>query len=121
MRESIIGEKSFRFAVSIINIYKNLITSKNEYILSKQLLKSGTSIGANVREALEGQSKKDFISKISIALKEAVETEYWIELLCETDYIDSNLAESILDELKQIIKILNRIIKTTKKNLAIEN
>lgn len=91
MRESIIGSKTFNFAVKIVDLYKELIDTKKEYVLSKQMLKAGTSIGANVREALEAQSKKDFIAKLFIALKEAVETEYWIDFLAETEYIEKEV------------------------------
>lgn len=120
MRESIIGEKTFKFAVKIVNVYKDLAKAQNEYVLSKQLLRAGTSIGANIREALEAQSKRDFLSKSSIALKEAVETEYWIELMKETGFIDLNTAEELLNEVKEIIRIINKIIITTKSNLKID-
>ena len=112
---NIIYEKSFNFAVKIIELYRYLSNENKEYILSKQLLKSGTSIGANVREAIEGQSKKDFIAKLAIALKEATETEYWLDLLRETKYIDNGKYESLSVLVKEIIKILNSIIKTAKK------
>ncbi|MDU4660365.1 MAG: four helix bundle protein, partial [Clostridium butyricum] len=84
MSSSIIKDKSFNFALEIIDIYKYLTITKKEFILSKQLLRSGTSIGANIKEALKGQSRKDFLSKMSIALKEAEETEYWIQLLIQS-------------------------------------
>ena len=118
MRNSIIADKTFKFAIRIVTTYKVLV-QKNEYVMSKQLLKSGTSIGANVREALEAQSKKDFVSKLGVALKEAVETEYWVELLSETGYLETVTAKSILEEVQEVIKILNKIIKTTKENLKI--
>jgi four helix bundle protein len=95
------------------------LRGKKEFVLSKQILRSGTSIGANVREALEAQSKKDFISKLSIALKEATETEYWLELLRETGYIEDKFCAPLLNDLTEIIKLLNSIIKTTKQNMAI--
>lgn len=117
MRDSIINDKAFRFAIRIVGVCRGLVEEKKEYVLSKQMLRSGTSIGANTREALEAQSKKDFVSKNSIALKEAVETEYWIELLRETGYIEHNCSQELLRELKEIIKILNKIIKTTKENM----
>ncbi len=117
--DNIIQSKSFKFAVRIVNLYKYLTNDKKEFILSKQLLRSGTSIGANVKEGLQGQSKKDFLSKMNIALKEASETEYWIELLIETNYLDLKEGKSILQDCVEIKKILHSIVKTTRK--AIEN
>jgi len=114
-RQSVVYEKAFDFAVKIINVYRNLVEQKREQVLSKQLLRAGTSIGANIREGLEGQSKKDFISKLSIALKEATETEYWIELLNETSYIDKKQAELLLKDIEEIIRMLNAIIKSSKQ------
>ena len=116
-RNSIIYDKSFKFAIKTVNLYKHLCTKQKEYVLSKQLLRSGTSIGANIREALEAQSKKDFIAKLYIAIKEASESKYWLELLIETKYIEQNSGQTMLQELTEIIKILNKIIKTTKQNL----
>ncbi|HEY9825780.1 MAG TPA: four helix bundle protein [Stenomitos sp.] len=107
--------KSFAFAVRIVNLYKYLCSSKQEYVLSKQLLRSGTAIGALVREAEQAESKADFIHKLAIALKEANETEYWILLLRETDYITLKESESILNDLTQLLKLLTSIIKTTKQ------
>jgi four helix bundle protein len=115
--DSIVYLKSFKFAVRVVELYKLLCEEKKEYVLSKQLLRSGTSIGANIREALEGQSKKDFIAKLSISLKEATETEYWLELMYETNYLDQKRFESLLNDLKEIIKLLNSIIKTSKRNV----
>ncbi len=114
MKENIILDKSFDFAVRTVKLYKYLCSNKKEYVLSKQLLRSGTSIGANVNEAQAGQSKKDFIAKLSIASKEARETQYWIELLIKTDYLDLNdsYTESLLNE---IIKLLTSIIKTSQE------
>ena len=96
MSSSIIKDKSFNFALEIIDIYKYLTITKKEFILSKQLLRSGTSIGANIKEALKWQSRKDFLSKMSIALKEAEETEYWIQLLIQSNYLDVKMGQSIL-------------------------
>ena len=109
---------SFAFAVRIVNLYKYLTGDKQEYVLSKQLLRSGTSIGANVTEAQDAQSKKDFISKISIALKEAKESRYWIKLLIETQYLPhkSQRVGSLQDELDAIIKILTSIIISSKSS-----
>ena len=89
MKENVILEKSMDFAVRIVNLYKHL-NGKQEFVMSKQLLRSGSSIGANIREAVYGQSKRDFIAKMSISLKEAVETEYWLELLWKTEYLTDN-------------------------------
>lgn len=91
MKESILKTKSYKFAIKIVRLYQFLIKNKKEFVLSKQILKSGTSIGALIREAEFGQSKADFINKMSIALKEANETIYWLEILKDTDYIDEKL------------------------------
>ena len=114
MKDNILLDKSFIFAVRIVKLYKYLCSQKKEYVLSKQLLRSGTSIGANINEA---QSKNDFISKLSISLKEARETKYWIELLRETDYLTDKEANNILEDLIEVIKLLVSIIKTTKENI----
>lgn len=108
--KNLVFEKSFDLALKVINIYKYLVYEKNEYVLSKQLLRSGTSIGANVKEALRGQSRKDFSSKMNIALKEANETEYWLELLIAANYIKEN--EPSLKDCREICKILNAIVRT---------
>ena len=111
MKENnVLVDKSFKFAVRIVKLYKYLSENKKEFILSKQVLRSGTSIGANINEAQEAQSRNDFISKLSISLKEARETNYWIKLLKETD--------NILNDLIELIKLLVTIIKSTKKNLS---
>lgn len=112
---NIIVDKSKAFAIRIINLYKYLCEEKHEYVLSKQLLRSGTSIGANVKEAVRGQSKVDFIHKMSISLKEASESEYWIELLFEADYITEQQFNSIIDDCRELIKLLTSIIKTSRK------
>ena len=108
-------DKSKNFALRIIKLYKYLTTIAidKEYVLSKQVLRSGTSIGANVKEALRGQSRADFRSKMNIALKEACETESWLELLYETEYIDEPSYNSISEDNKEIIKILTKIVKNT--------
>nr|WP_317126669.1 four helix bundle protein [Chryseobacterium indoltheticum] len=95
MSESIVGKKSFEFAIHIVNFYKKFSVEKKEYILSKQILRSGTSIGANVREALNAQSKMDFIHKLSISQKECDETIYWLELLFATQYISKEEFENL--------------------------
>ena len=112
----ILEEKTYAFALRIIKAY-NFLTSKNEYVLSKQLLRAGTSIGANCREATYAQSKMDFINKLSIALKEANETIYWLELLHDSDFIDDKSFNSIHDDGLEILKLLISIIKTSKENL----
>ena len=114
MKENVIAEKSKVFALRIIKLYRYLCEDKKEYILSKQLLRSGTSIGANVKEAIRGQSKPDFYAKMNISLKEASETEYWLELLHESDYIDDNGFKSIYSDCQEIVKILVSITKTQK-------
>ena len=106
--------KSKKFAVRIVNLYKYLCNDKKEYVLSKQILRSGTSIGANVRESIHAQSSADFINKLSIALKEADETEYWLELLNASDIIDDVEFKSMSDDVKQIIGTLVKIIKSKK-------
>ena len=113
MKEDVLSDKSFVFAKRIIKLYKYLTSQKNEYILSKQILRSGTSIGANIREARYAQSHKDFISKLSISLKEASETEYWIELLQE-EYISKKETDSIHKDVIELIKLLTKSIKTAK-------
>ena len=114
VKENIIADKTFKFSLRIIDVYKELVNSKKEYVLSKQLLRAGTSIGANVNEAIEAQSKADFIHKLSIALKEARETEYWIKLLIGSDYLNSS--SGLNNDISEIIKILTAIIKTAKEN-----
>jgi len=116
MRENILLDKSFLFAIRIVNLYKYLCSDKKEFILSKQLLRSGTSIGANVNEAQDAQSSNDFISKLSISLKEARETKYWIKLLIKTNYLSEKESYDILNDNIEIIKLLVSIIKTTKSN-----
>lgn len=113
--DNIIVEKSKNFAVRIVKLYKYLCDEKHEYVLSKQILRSGTSIGANVHEALRAISKADFRNKMSIALKEASETEYWLELLYNTQYLDSKQYESINIECVEINKILISIVKNSNK------
>lgn len=107
--------KSFAFALRVVKAYKHLCEEKREYVLSKQFLRSGTSIGALVREAEQAESKPDFIHKLAIALKEAKETEYWFELLRQSDYLDEKGARSLLSDLLQLIKLLTAIIKKAKK------
>ncbi len=116
MKNNVVQDKSLAFAIRIVNVYKYLIDEKKEYILSKQILRSGTAIGALVREAQYAESNPDFIHKMSIALKEANETEYWILLLYKTDYIQQNAFESLLIDIKELLKLLISIIKSKKNN-----
>ena len=119
MSGNIIVEKSIQFAVKVVNACKTLQKDQKEYVMSKQLLKSGTSIGANIKEAIQAQSKKDFLSKINIALKEASEAEFWIDLLMRTKYFDKN-DNGLLNDCIELNKILHTIVKTTKSNLGIQ-
>ncbi len=114
MRENIIKSKSFEFALRVVKLHRYLAGEKYEFVLSKQLLRSGTSIGVLVRESEHAESKADFIHKLSIALKEANETEYWLELLYKSDYIDETNYTSHVSEIKEILKLLISIIKTSK-------
>ena len=114
MGSSIIEAKSFDFAVRIVKLYQYLCEEKKEFVLSKQLLRSGTSIGANVSETENAQSKADFISKMNIALKEANETQYWLRLLYSTDYLSDKEFESINADITELIAILTSICKTAK-------
>ena len=113
--ENIIEIKSFDFAVRIVNLYKYLTDIKKEYVLSKQLLRSGTSIGANVAEAEQAQSRPDFVSKMNIALKETSETKYWIKLLKTTDFLSEKESSSLLDNCVELEKLLVSIIKSSKQ------
>ena len=114
MKDNIIVNKSLDFAIRIVNLYKYLANDKKEFVMSKQLLRSGTSIGANVREATQGQSKNDFIAKMSIALKEICETEYWLELLNKTEYLTAEQYLNINTDCSEIAKLLTSIVKNSK-------
>ena len=114
--DNAIEEKSFRFSVRIVRLYRHLSETKREYVLSRQLLRAGTSIGANVAEAQQAQSRADFIPKISIALKEAAESKYWLRLLCATDYLTQPEFDSIFSDCIELEKILTSIIKTSKSD-----
>jgi four helix bundle protein len=116
MKENVIKDKSFAFALRIVKLYKFLCENKKEYVLSKQLLRSGTAVGALIREAEHAESKADFIHKIAIAQKEANETEYWIELLLRSEYIDENAYQSVKTDVQELNKIIASIIITSKKN-----
>ena len=114
MTKGILRDKSFDFALRIVKLYKYLTADKKEYVLSKQALRSGTAIGALVREAEQAESKNDFIHKLAIALKEAAETEYWLELLFRSDYFEEKSYLSIHSDLKELLRLLTSIIKTSK-------
>ena len=113
-KENIVVQESYAFALAIIQLYK-LLVDKKEYVLSKQILRSGTSIGANIHEAVGGESKKDFIHKLGIAVKEARETSYWLNLLKDSDYLDSDEFNHLNNLCDELIRILNSIILTTKE------
>ena len=113
--DNVIEEKSFRFAVRLVKLNQHLRTKKKEYVLSKQLLRSGTSIGANVAESQQAQSRADFISKLEIALKEAAETKYWLRLLNATEYLSDTEFNSIYTDCSELEKLLVAIVKSTKK------
>ncbi|MBO5836293.1 MAG: four helix bundle protein [Oscillospiraceae bacterium] len=116
MKDNIVLEKSFQFSIRVVNLYKYMTEEKKEYILSKQILRCGTSIGANATEAQKGQSKADFTAKMCIALKEAYESEYWIRLLYHTDYIEKNAYKSLKKDIEELISILASICKTAGEN-----
>ena len=115
-KENIVMNKSYAFALRIIKLYKHLIAFQKEYVLSKQVLRSGTSIGALVKEAEHAQSKADFINKMNVALKEANETEYWLMLLKDSEYLDEKSFVSIHADSFELIKLLASIVKTSKQN-----
>ncbi|MCT3760661.1 four helix bundle protein [Elizabethkingia anophelis] len=115
--DNIIKQKSFDFAVRVIKLYQYLSNDKKEFILSKQILRSGTNVGAMIRESEHAQSKSEFIHKLSIAQKEINETIYWLELFQATDYLSAQEFESINEDAVDIIKLVTSIIKTTKNNI----
>lgn len=117
MKHNIVADKSYAFAIRIVKLYRYLTTSKKEFILSKQLVRSGTAIGALIREAEHAQSKADFIHKMNIALKEANETEYWIMLLKDTDILNEKEYKNIIHDSKELIKMLISIVKTTRESI----
>jgi four helix bundle protein len=121
MKENIIKDKSFSFAIKVVKLYQYLTETKKEYVLSKQVLRSGTSIGANVHESEHAQSKLDFIHKLSISLKEANETEYWFDLLFHSGYINHELFQELSNDIKEIIRILIAIINSSKKGNAVKS
>lgn len=116
--DNIIQEKSFAFAIRIVNLYKYLTNEKKEFVLSKQILKSGTSIGANIEESIGAQSDKDFLNKISISYKEARESIFWLKLLQATNYLSAEETESLLSNAEEICKILGKIQISIKNRVA---
>ena len=121
MKKNVIKTKSFAFAVRVINLYKYLVSEKKEFVLSKQILKSGTSVGACIRESENAESRSDFKHKLSIAQKEINETIYWLELLNETHFIEKIQFESLLSDAIEIMKLLTSILKRMKSNTPINN
>lgn len=115
-KENLIQKKSYAFALRIIKLYKFLVADKKEFVLSKQVLRSGTSIGANVEEAIGGFSKADFTARLGIAYKEARETHYWIRLLRDSDYLTMKQAESLIKDLDQILRIVAKIIISSRES-----
>ena len=115
MRHGVVGDKSMAFAVRIVNLCRHLRKAKAEHVMSKQVLRSGTSIGANVREAESAQSKADFVSKMAIALKECGETSYWLELLVRTGYISQKEFSSIVKDCEELFAILTAIVMTSRR------
>ena len=116
MDDNVIYNKSYQFAIRIVKLSQYLTITKKEYVLSKQILRSGTSVGALVREAKYAQSKADFIHKLSISLKEANETDYWLDLLFDTDYLKRNMYNDIKKDINEIISLLVSIVKSSKRN-----
>lgn len=118
MKNNLVAEKSIEFSIRLIKLYKILIEERKEFILSKQMLRSGTAVGALIREAEHAQSKADFLNKMNIALKEANEAEYWLLLLNKGDFITNKEYESIRNDAVEMIKLLAKIVKTTKETLG---
>ena len=117
MKENILKEKSFLFAIRIINLYKFLKKEHKEFVLSQQIIKSGTSVGAIVRESEHAESLKDFVHKLSIGLKEINETEYWLDLLFATEYINEKMYDSVKSDCIELIKLLTASVKTSKTKI----
>jgi four helix bundle protein len=113
-KDNVVKDKSFKFAIRVINLYKHIIKEEKEYVISKQILRSGTAIGANIEEALGGVSRKDFANKLAIAYKEARETEYWLKLLFETKFISKIMFDSLFNDCNELSKLLFVIIRKTK-------
>jgi len=115
---NVILEKSYALALRMVELYKYLMEEKKEFVLSKQILRSGTSIGANVEEAIGAQSDKDFLSKMSVAYKEARETKYWLRLLNDSEYLEEKEAQSLFQDIEEVLKLLGAIQKTMKRKLT---
>jgi len=115
-KDNVVQKKSFNFAIKIVNTYKYLKEEKKEFTLSKQLLRSGTSVGANIEEAIGGQSRKDFYAKLTIAYKEARETKYWVRLLSETKYLPLEKSKPLLEDIEELLKIIGSIQKTLRNS-----
>ncbi|MFZ1699600.1 MAG: four helix bundle protein [Pyrinomonadaceae bacterium] len=115
-KQNVLKDKSYAFALRIIKAYRHILSESKEYVLSKQLLRSGTSVGANIAEANQAQSRADFISKLGIALKETVETEYWLSLLRDSQYLTESQANSLLQDASELKAILTASIKSARKN-----
>ena len=116
MKNNVVQDKSFAFAIKVVNICK-VLQERKEYTLSKQLLRSGTSVGANIEEAIGGQSKKDFYAKLTISYKEARETKYWLRLLIDTNYLEKAESAPLLDDIEEILRIIGSIQKTLRDQL----
>ncbi len=115
MKKSIVQEKSYNFAIQVVRTYRHVVLTQKEFVLTRQFLRSGTSIGANIYEGEQAQSRPDFISKMSIALKEAHETGYWINILHDTEYLPDDRYHLLDTQLMEIVKLLTAIIKTSRK------
>ena len=118
MKESVLRDKSFAFALRIVKMNQYLNSTKKEFVLSKQILRSGTAIGAIIRESENASTKKDFIYKLTLALKEADETKYWLELLHQSDYLETKMYESLFKDCRELIKLLVASVKTSKLHAA---
>jgi four helix bundle protein len=116
MENNVVAQKSYAFAVRIVRLNRYLVNEHNEFVLSRQVMRSGTAIGALVREARFAQSRKDFIHKLSIALKEANETDYWIDLLHDTQYLSSRMYDDIKKDIDELVRLLVSIVKTSKQD-----
>lgn len=116
-KENPLKDKSFSFAVRVVKVYVYLSQKKKEFVMSKQLLRSGTSIGANIEEAMQAQSKRDFIAKLQISLKESFETKYWIRLLHATSFLTDAQSESLTADIHELMKLLTAILKTSKDSI----
>ncbi len=113
---NIVQGKSYAFAIRVVKLYRHLTEEKREYVLSKQLLRSGTSIGANIEESIGGHTRKDFASKVSISYKEARESHFWLRLLRDTEYLNQTEAKSMIEDCEELVKILASIVKTMRAN-----